>query len=329
MHGRASLTPVDGGVIGTGAGTEPRAWTGAAAVSSLRDLVDRRLGVLVSGPQVSPISLNRAVRHALLAPAKRVRPLLAMLTAAEFGVDPLLALDAGCAVELVHTASLVLDDLPCMDDARLRRGQASTHAAFGEATAVLAAIAMLTRAFGVLANVEAVSEAARLDLVGILSHASCGEGLAAGQERDLNERSPADGLTKIHDINHLKTGALFVAALQMGGRIARVSPDVLTALAVLGREVGLAFQTLDDVIDLSCSSAQAGKDTGKDGGKATVATVLGLDAARADVRAHMELALATIADVGTSDGPLSTFIAAMFTEASAIGDDKLAAAGKA
>jgi geranylgeranyl diphosphate synthase, type II len=154
MHGRANLTSVDGTTTAAEceSSVDARAWASPAAVANLRDLVDRRLGVLVAGPQVSPIALNKAVRHALLAPAKRVRPLLTMLAAVEFGTDPLAALDAGCAVELIHTASLVLDDLPCMDDARTRRGQPSTHAAFGEATAVLAAITMLTRAFGVLAR---------------------------------------------------------------------------------------------------------------------------------------------------------------------------------
>jgi geranylgeranyl diphosphate synthase, type II len=147
--------------------------------------------------------------------------------------------------------------------------------------------------------------------------------LAAGQERDLNDRSLTDGIGKINDINHLKTGALFVAALQMGGRIARVGSDEMVALGVLGREVGLAFQTLDDVIDLSCSSAQAGKDTGKDGAKATAATILGLEAAQAAVMEHKSLALAALEAVGKRGGPLSTFVAAMFAEAEAMGLRKL------
>lgn len=318
MHGRATVTPVEGRTLDTGG------WTSASAVASLRQRVDQRLGLLVAGPQVCPVALNQAVRHSLLAPGKRVRPLLTMLAAAEFGADPMLALDAGCAVEMVHTASLVLDDLPCMDDAGMRRGIPSTHAAFGEATAVLAAIALLTRSFGVLTSMDQVPDAARLQLVNILSLASGAEGLAAGQERDLNDRGPADELAKINDINHAKTGALFVAALQMGGCVAKASPEAMAALGVLGREVGAAFQTLDDVIDLSCSTGEAGKDTGKDAGIATVATVLGLPAARAEVLAHMDLALAALEPFGSREGPLSWFIAAMFADAKASGDSKMA-----
>ncbi len=311
MHGRAKSTPVQGRTV------DPIGWTNAGAVASLRSQVDQRLGALVAGPQVVPVALNQAVRHSLLAPGKRVRPLLTMLAAAEFGADPLVALDAGCAVEMVHTASLVLDDLPCMDDAGMRRGVPSTHAAFGEATAVLAAIALLTRSFGVLGAMDHVSDAARVQLVAILAHASGVEGLAAGQERDLNDRGPTDGLAKINDINHAKTGALFVAALQMGGCVANANTEAMAALGVLGREVGAAFQTLDDVIDLSCSTGEAGKDTGKDAGIATVATVLGLPAARAEVLAHMDLALAALEPLGSREGPLSWFIAAMFSDAKA------------
>lgn len=300
MHGRANLSAVDGRPID---------------VAGLREIVDQRLGMLVAGPQTAPVKLNCAVRHALLAPGKRVRPLLTMLTAAEFGADPLKALDAGCAVELVHTASLVLDDLPCMDDACMRRGIPATHTAFGEATAVLAAIAMLTRAFGVIAGMDTISAAARVDLTAILSAASGADGLAAGQERDLNDRSPADALAKINDINDQKTGALFIAAIQMGGRIAEADAARMAALAALGREVGLAFQALDDVIDLSRTTAEAGKDTGKDAGKATVATLMGLEPARAEVARHMQLALEVIAPFTQADGPLRSYVAAMFAKA--------------
>ena len=252
------------------------------------------------------------MRHALLAPGKRVRPLLTMLTAAQFGADPIAALDAGCAVELVHTASLVFDDLPCMDDSFTRRGQASTHVAFGEATAVLAGIALLTRSFAILSDMRDVPAATRVELTGILSRAAGAEGLAAGQERDLKDRSPADALEKINDINDQKTGALFIAAVQMGGRIANADARLLAALAVVGREIGLAFQALDDVIDMAASSCTAGKDTGKDVGKATVASLMGLEAARAQVALHAERATLVIAPFAPPDNALALFIKDMF-----------------
>jgi geranylgeranyl diphosphate synthase, type II len=317
MHGRATVTPLN---------TTPEGaakWVTAAEIAGLRELVERRLGALVACQDASPVTLNKAVRHALLAPGKRVRPLLTMLTAAEFGSDPRSALDAGCAVEMVHTASLVLDDLPCMDDAHMRRGLPATHTAFGEATAVLASIAMLTRAFGILAAMEGVAPAARLDLAAILSHASGADGLAAGQERDLKDRALSDSLAKIDDINDQKTGALFIAAVQMGGRIADADAQAMAALAVLGREVGLAFQTLDDMIDLSRSTSEAGKDTGKDGAKGTVATVMGLGPARAEVARHMALALGAIAPFAPPNGPLCGFVSAMFSQAAAGAEAKI------
>lgn len=297
--------------------SKPEAWIG------LRDSVNRRLSMLVHPAGDPPATLSRAVRHGLLAPGKRVRPLLTMLTAAEFGTDPEAALDAGCAIELVHTASLVLDDLPCMDNASLRRGLPATHAVYGEATSVLAAITMLSRAFGVIAAMDHLSESKRVVLTSILSNAAGADGLAAGQERDLNDRSTGDSLAKIDAINHQKTGALFIAAAEMGGLIAGRGPAEIDALRTLGREVGLAFQALDDVIDASRSTVEAGKDTSKDGGKATVATVLGLEPARAEVCRHMGAALAAIEPHAAADGPLRGFVAAMFADAQATADARL------
>lgn len=304
--------------------TSASPWSTPAEWRDLRDLVDRRLGSIVHQASQPPASLSRAVRHGLLAPGKRVRPLLTMLTAAELGAAPEAALDAGCAVELVHTASLVLDDLPCMDNALLRRGLPATHAVYGEATSVLAAIAMLTRAFGVVAAMEHLSFEQRVALAAILSTSAGADGLAAGQERDLNDRTMRDSLDKIDDINDQKTGALFVAAVEIGGRIAGARPEVLAALRALGHEVGLAFQALDDVIDASRSTADAGKDTAKDSGKATVASVLGVERARAEVSRHMTAAIASIEPWTGEGGPLRSFVTAMFAEASASADVRIA-----
>lgn len=314
MHGLA-YSASDGGHRAT--------WSTPAGWLHLRDKVNARLGALVHEPSEPPASLSLAVRHGLMAPGKRVRPLLAMLVAAEFGSDPERALDAGCALELVHTASLVLDDLPCMDNASLRRGLPATHSIYGEATSVLAAIAMLSRAFGVIAADDNLSCETKVALTAILSRAAGADGLAAGQERDLNERTVADSLTKIDEINDQKTGALFIAAAEMGGLVAGRDGAVLVSLRRLGREVGLAFQSLDDVIDASRSTRDAGKDTAKDGGKATVASVLGIDRARAEVRRHMAAAIDAIEPVTTPDGPLRAYVAAMFKEVSLSADEKI------
>ncbi len=318
MHGLAHISPDE---------TAPLRCIGPVEWHGLRESVNIRLGQLVPTAADPPISLSRAVRHGLLAPGKRVRPLLTMLTAAELGADPRLALDAGCAVELVHTASLVLDDLPCMDDASLRRGVPTTHAVYGEATSVLAAITMLTRAFGVIANIDHLSAQQRVALIAILSTASGADGLAAGQERDLNDRTLRDSLAKIDDINDQKTGALFIAAVEMGGVVANASAATIVGLRTLGREVGLAFQALDDVIDASHTTAEAGKDTAKDGGKATIATVLGLEPARAEVRRHMDAAISAIEPFSATDGPLRGFVKAMFAEANASAEAQMDCSG--
>lgn len=329
MHGLASIPPVGppthepmshehmANEHGASPLNTPAAWV------ALRDTVNRRLGQIVHASTVPPVSLSRAVRHGLLAPGKRVRPLLTMLTAAEFGAAPAAALDAGCAIELVHTASLILDDLPCMDNASLRRGLPTTHAVYGEATSVLAAISMLTRAFGVIAEMEHLTFEQRVGLTSVLSAASGADGLSAGQERDLNDRSLRDSLAKIDDINDQKTGALFIAAVESGGIIAGADAGAIAALRILGREVGLAFQAFDDVIDASRTTTEAGKDTSKDSEKATVATVLGLDSARAEVRRHMQAALTAIEPHTAADGLLRSFVLAMFAEAAAVCDEAL------
>ena len=153
-----------------------------------RSAVDRRLSELVPAVDGGAGRLSDAARYALLAPGKRLRPLLTMAAAAQFGAPPHAALDAGCAFEMVHAASLLLDDLPSMDDAALRRGRATAHRVHGEDLAVLAAVALLARAFGVLGAAEAIAPEGRLRLVARLSEAVGFDGLSAGQTRDLHER---------------------------------------------------------------------------------------------------------------------------------------------
>ena len=157
--------------------------------------------------------------------------------------------------------------------------------------------------------------AARIDLTAILSYAAGADGLAAGQERDLHDRTAVDEIVKINDINDQKTGALFIAAIQIGARIANVDDAHKSALATFGREIGLAFQALDDVIDMSRSTSEAGKDTGKDAGKATVATIMGTDAAYGEVSRHLALAHTALAPYAPASGPLRTFISTIFHHA--------------
>lgn len=272
-------------------------------VDLLRSQVERRLDLLVPRPQVAAEALHGAIRHSLLAPGKRLRPVLAMLSAAHFGAHEADALDPACAIEMVHTASLILDDLPSMDDARTRRGRPATHVAFGEDTAILAAIALLNHAFAVVARSSAIDRAARLDLVTVLADAIGFDGLVTGQLRDLQQARHPASAASVQQVHHQKTGVLFVAAVEAGARVAGASAREIDAARAFAAELGLAFQIQDDLIDATSSAAAAGKDVGKDAGKGTMVAVLGCDRARSRVEAHVTAALAHLACVGDS-GPL-------------------------
>src|SRR5690606_20124978 len=243
--------------------------TGGQAVEdarSIRDRVDACLERMIEGSEAMPAHLAAAMRHALLAPSKRLRPVLLYMIA---DPDPDLeeaALTLGCAVEMVHTASLVLDDLPCMDDARMRRERPSSHVAFGQATAILSAIALLSRAFGVISELE-IPAAARTRLAAILSDAVGQNGRVAGQEIDINGRASLVGEHEIENLNWLKTGTLFVASAEMGAVLADMPEDRIDHVRRFARHLGLAFQTADDLLDKSADPKLIGKDVNKDEGK--------------------------------------------------------------
>jgi geranylgeranyl diphosphate synthase type II len=263
--------------------------------ASLRDMIAARLQVLLPGAEQSPQRLHGAMRHALVGPGKRLRPLLTLLAARRFGGDQAAALEAGCAVEMVHAASLVLDDLPCMDDAELRRGKPATHRAFGEDTAILAAIALLNQAYGLMATLPGVPEAARLRLVTLLVQAVGPQGLVGGQERDLHDRHAHAATTEVDMLNHQKTGVLFVAALEAGAVLGQAAEEGLVSMRRFGRHLGLAFQTLDDLLDATATPQMAGKDVRQDDGKATLVALCGPEAARRRVEEHLNQARREVA----------------------------------
>jgi geranylgeranyl diphosphate synthase type II len=248
--------------------------------------------------------LDQAVRYTLLAPGKRIRPLLTILAARELGADPLDALDAGCALEMVHAASLVLDDLPSMDDAPWRRGQPSTHVVFGEDTAILASIALLSRAYATVANAARVEPAARCALVTILARAVGADGLSGGQYQDLRSASPRE-LDCIADANHLKTGMLFVAGIEMAAAIAGVADGRLEQMRACATHIGQAFQLLDDLRDAGLHDPLGRSE---DAGKATLQSILGQDEARERLARHVAHATACLA----RDGELADYIARIF-----------------
>lgn len=266
--------------------------TATARLSRIRDLralVDARLRELVPDPGDAPHRLHAAMNYAALAPGKRIRPLLALLTAERLGVDVETALDPACAVEMVHAASLVLDDLPCMDDAPMRRGQPSTHVRYGEGVAVLTGVALLNQAFLVVSEAQGVDEGRRLDMVRALSRAVGLDGLVDGQDRDL--RGAGASLTGVTELNHRKTGVLFVASVEIGALASGARAPALEALRVFGTELGLAFQALDDIAD------SAG---GEDAARTTVFSVLGGEGARAEADRRLGAAADALKAAGPS-----------------------------
>jgi geranylgeranyl diphosphate synthase type II len=279
-----------------------------------RDAVDRRLGELLPpGGPADP--LVECGRYALLAPGKRLRPLLTLTASAHFGGAPLAGLDTACAFEMVHAASLILDDLPCMDDAALRRGRPTAHLAYGQDVAILAAVALLSRAFGVVAGCGALTPAARASLVRRLSETVSFEGLSAGQALDLRERSVLQQ-GPLEQLNHRKTGVLFALSAEAGASAAGAGASEAAAAAAFGSHLGAAFQIRDDLLDVEGDPGSLGKDVGQDGGKATFVTVLGRDGARRRVADEIAAARGALRTVGRP-GPLDQLAEAVFALAPA------------
>ncbi|MCY6380566.1 polyprenyl synthetase family protein [Hoeflea prorocentri] len=253
------------------------------------------------------------MRFATLGSGKRIRPILSVLISeAAKGKGRSFALDAGCAIECVHTASLVLDDLPCMDDANMRRGQSATHKKFGEATAILAAIGLLNRAYGIIAENTDAADESKTAALKVLSNAIGSNGMIAGQEIDLHQRSEFRRAPPIEDLNWLKTGVLFVASAHIGAIAAGLDETGVKALKGFAKSVGLAFQTADDLIDQSADPDKIGKDVGKDVGMPTLVSLSGPEAARRSCEEHLEDAENALAGAGLDRIGLAGLVDSIF-----------------
>lgn len=218
-----------------------------ARLKALRVQIDEALANLAP-PQDTNDRVAAAMRYALISPGKRIRPLLTLITAAQLGRSTAEAMPAACALELVHAASLVLDDLPCMDDADERRGRPTTHRRFGEDVAVLAGVGLLNEAYALIGGAHHVPADARCEMVSLLSRTVGPGGLIGGQDRDLMG-CEAGSLDDLRDMHQAKTGVLFVAAVEMGALVAGAGADAREALRQCACELGLAFQALDDLQD--------------------------------------------------------------------------------
>lgn len=234
---------------------------GTAGKEHLFALVDDRLRAIVEGGGAQSAALGQTMTYAILAPGKRFRGRLLLLAAEGSGGASDAIVDAACAIEMVHSASLILDDLPCMDDAQTRRGRDATHVAHGESRAVLAAIALITEANRLLATAQGAPPEMRVRLVSILCEAIGSQGLCAGQELDLHAEKTDGGVLREQD---LKTGALFTAALAMLAVIQNMDAAESARLGRFGAQLGRAFQSYDDLLDVLGSTTSMGKDTGRD-----------------------------------------------------------------
>ena len=246
-----------------------------------------------------PPQLAEAIRHSLLGGGKRLRPVLSLLAAEACGADPWLALPAAAALEMVHTYSLIHDDLPCMDDDDLRRGRPTCHKVFGEATALLAGDALQTLAFEVLARDLEPTAAIRCVLA--LAEAAGPTGMAGGQMADLEAEGRTDAtLDQLEAIHRRKTGALLRASLKMGGIVAGADPTTIEALDRYGHAVGLAFQIVDDLLDVQGDETKLGKRVNKDQGlgKWTYPGLLGLDGSRQRARELADEAVEALTALG-------------------------------
>jgi geranylgeranyl diphosphate synthase type II len=284
-------------------------------LEEVRVTIEDTLVTLLNEPNDAPVNLQNVMRHALLAPSKRIRPLIVYFLANPSEPLQNAALRVGSAIEMVHTASLIFDDLPCMDNAQLRRHRPAAHIAFGQSTAILGAIAMLTRAFGIISEIESLSGDVRAKLNAILSKAVGCNGLVAGQELDINGQSDISDASSVEHLIWLKTGVLFVAAAEMGAVLRDASDDQINAVRRYATHFGLAFQTLDDVLDHTSKTDDIGKDVKKDSDKTTLVQIFGVNQAKKTCQQHLMLADKALLESGAMVEPLRHLTSRLFSKA--------------
>ena len=289
-------------------------------IDDLRRELEERIRHFLPDGGVQQDPLTEAMRAAALSTGKRMRPLLLMLVARDLGCSSPALLDAACAVELVHAASLILDDMPCMDDAKLRRGKPTVHIQFGENVAILASVALLSRAFHILSQAQGISPLIRTRLVSALAETVGTQGLVRGQFEDLHgghKRSVDD----IATTNELKTGVLLGLSVEMAGIIAQADERVLRSLRSFAMSAGHAFQIKDDLQDVPGNdSALTGKDVGKDAGKATITATLGMEKTQRRLAAHLRDADGYLTDAIGSKQRTRLLVGNLFRKAGPVVD---------
>lgn len=262
--------------------------------------VDAALDRYLPKTTVKPATIHRAMRYSLFAGGKRMRPVLTLAAAEACGGKIDAALPAACAVECVHTYSLIHDDLPCMDDDDMRRGRPTSHKVFGEGVAVLAGDALLTQAFEILAQAQPTKRHSMAVLIRELADAAGSLKLIAGQVADLEGEGKKATRAQLRFIHERKTAAMIETSLRLGAMSANATPAQLDALTAFGRNLGLAFQVIDDILDVTQTSEKLGKSAGKDiaAEKTTYPSVIGLEASKREAKKLTNAALAALKPFG-------------------------------
>lgn len=265
-----------------------------------RARVEKALADHLSAYTDAPETLREAMAYSLLAGGKRLRPILAIAACEAVGGTEDDAIDAGCAVEFIHTYSLIHDDLPAMDDDDFRRGRPTSHKKFGEAMAILAGDALCADAFRVASARRKGREAAVADVVYELARASGAVGMVGGQVIDIEATGKKIDGAHLERLHRAKTGELLLVSVRMGARMGNASADQMERLSTYGRALGLAFQIVDDVLDITADLATLGKDPGSDreAGKTTFVDLLGVDGAKTRAKQVMDEGLTALDPLG-------------------------------
>lgn len=264
-----------------------------------RRRVDDALDRLIPAAETQPGAIHAAMRYSLFAGGKRIRPLLTIAAAEALGAETG-AETPGCALECVHAYSLIHDDLPALDNDDLRRGKPTCHKVYGEAMAILAGDALLTAAFRILAELDLAAESRAAMIAELAAAAGADGGMIGGQVADLEAQGKPVAAEQLQAIHRAKTGALIRAAVRIGALFANAAPDARRALDDYAGHIGLAFQIVDDVLDVVSTSERLGKTAGKDAaqGKATFPALYGIEQSRRLAREHLDAALAAAAGFG-------------------------------
>jgi geranylgeranyl diphosphate synthase, type II len=275
--------------------------------------VDRALDAFLPKEKTAPQTIHKAMRYSVFAGGKRLRPILCLAAAEACGGDPQKAMAAACAVEVLHTYSLVHDDLPCMDDDDLRRGRPTCHKVFGDGMAVLCGDALLTEAFLILSHTAPTPRYKSDAYIKELALTSGSRHLIGGQVMDLEGEGKSLTKAQLILIHKAKTAALLTSSLRLGAMAVNSTPAKLEALSTFGQCLGLAFQIIDDILDVTQSTEVLGKTAGKDANvaKATYPAIVGLEKSRKEAAALTKKALAALSvfgDKGTHLRQIAAFL---------------------